>query len=93
MARPRSVRAVARAEGRVALEIVMVEGRKREVRRMLAAVDLEVTRLVRVRIGPLRLGRLGPGAVRPLDPGEVRALLAAAAGPQASAGRGRRSSR
>ena len=39
----------------------MTEGRKREVRRLLAAVGLPVTRLVRVRIGPVRLGSLGPG--------------------------------
>ncbi len=78
MARPRSVRRVARSGGRVALRIVMAEGRKREVRRMLDAVALPVRRLVRVRVGPLRLGRLRPGEVRPLEHSEVRALLAAA---------------
>lgn len=78
VARARSARRVARAGDRAALRIVMVEGRKREVRRMLAAVGLEVRRLVRVRVGPLRLGRLGPGRTRPLEPAEVRALLEAA---------------
>ena len=43
------------------VSLVMTEGRKREVRRLLAAVGLPVTRLVRVRIGPVRLGRLRPG--------------------------------
>lgn len=78
VARARSARRVGRAQGRTALGIVMAEGRKREVRRMLTAVGLEVRRLVRVRVGPLRLGRLEPGASRPLEPDEVRALLEAA---------------
>jgi 23S rRNA pseudouridine2605 synthase len=50
------------------------EGRKRLVRRMLEAVGLQVERLVRVRLGPLRLGELQPGQGRWLDPEEVRAL-------------------
>lgn len=77
-ARPVSVRSVGRATGRTALEVVMTEGRKREVRRMLAAVGLTVQRLVRVRVGPVRLGDLAPGARRELDPAEVRALYRAA---------------
>jgi 23S rRNA pseudouridine2605 synthase len=56
----------------------MVEGRKREVRRMLEAVELPVRRLVRVRVGPVRLGRMRPGEVRDLEPEEVRALYRAA---------------
>ena len=52
----------------------MVEGRKREVRRMLDAVGLPVRRLVRVRVGPVKLGGLRAGEVRDLDPEEVRAL-------------------
>jgi 23S rRNA pseudouridine2605 synthase len=65
---------VERTRGRSALTVVMGEGRKREVRRMLAAVGHDVTRLVRVRIGSLRLDRLRPGEVRPLEPEEVMAL-------------------
>jgi 23S rRNA pseudouridine2605 synthase len=71
-ARRASVRA--RSGGRSAVRVVMVEGRKREVRRMLEAVGLPVRRLVRVRIGPVRLGRLARGDVRELDPEETRAL-------------------
>ena len=56
----------------------MVEGRKREVRRMLEAVELPVRRLVRVRVGPVRLGRMRPGEVRDLEPEEVRGLYRAA---------------
>jgi 23S rRNA pseudouridine2605 synthase len=52
----------------------MIEGRKREVRRMLDAVELPVRRLVRVRVGPIRLGKLGPGEIRELEPEDVRAL-------------------
>jgi 23S rRNA pseudouridine2605 synthase len=73
-ARARSARRVAAARGRQAVRIVMAEGRKREVRRMLAAVGLTVRRLVRVRVGPVGLGRLGPGELRPLTAAEVRAL-------------------
>lgn len=56
---------------------MMVEGRKREVRRMLDAVELPVRRLVRVRVGPIRLGKLRPGDVRELEPEDVRALFRA----------------
>ena len=38
----------------------MTEGRKREVRRMLAEVGLPVTRLIRLRVGPVTLGGMGP---------------------------------
>jgi 23S rRNA pseudouridine2605 synthase len=77
-ARARSARAVAAAGGRTAVRLVMTEGRKREVRRMLAALGLTVRRLVRVRVGPIRLGRLAPGEVRELRLEEVRDLWEAA---------------
>ena len=64
--------------GRGGVRLVMIEGRKREVRRMLDAVELPVRRLVRVRVGPIRLGKLGPGDVRELGPEDVRALYRAA---------------
>src|SRR5262249_13230935 len=60
------------------LEIVLDEGRNREVRRLLARVGHKVLRLKRVGLGPLRLGDLGPGEVRPLRREEVRALREAA---------------
>jgi pseudouridine synthase len=63
---------------RAAVRMVMAEGRKREVRRMLQAVGLPVVRLIRVRIGPVRLGALAPGEVRPLSAAEVRELARAA---------------
>jgi 23S rRNA pseudouridine2605 synthase len=60
------------------IRLVMTEGRKREVRRLLGAVGLPVTRLVRLRIGPVRLGRMKPGAVRELSAEEVLGLSKAA---------------
>lgn len=75
VARARSARRVAGTKGQAAIRIVMTEGRKREVRRMLEAVGLPVRRLVRTRVGPIRLGRLRPGQVRELDSAEVRELM------------------
>lgn len=74
VARAVSARRVAGAGTRGAVRVVMAEGRKREVRRMLGHVGLPVRRLVRTRVGPIRLGKLPPGAVRALDPSEVAAL-------------------
>lgn len=75
VARARSAHAVPGPSGRAAIRLVMTEGRKREIRRMLEEIGLPVRRLVRIRVGPVRLARLRPGQVRPLDPAEVRELL------------------
>ena len=56
------------------LEMVLDEGRNREIRRMLARVGHKVQRLTRIAVGPLRLGDLPRGAVRMLTPEEVRKL-------------------
>jgi 23S rRNA pseudouridine2605 synthase len=73
-ARPIAVRTVSRAGGRTAIRVVMGEGRKREVRRMLDSVGLPVRRLVRLRVGPVKLGRLRAGEIRDLTTDEVRGL-------------------
>jgi len=63
------------------VEVVMAEGRKREVRRLFAAVGLEVRDLVRVAVGPLELGELAEGDARALRPAELSSLRAAAGMP------------
>ena len=57
-----------------ALEIVIHEGRNRQVRRMCEAVGHPVVRLVRTRFGPLHDQRLAPGEWRALSQAEIRAL-------------------
>ncbi|MCE5232499.1 MAG: pseudouridine synthase [Mizugakiibacter sp.] len=56
------------------LEVVLDEGRNRQIRRLLQVLGFETLRLVRVAIGPLELGELGKGAWRPLSAAEVAAL-------------------
>ena len=78
VARAVEARAAGGSKGRGAVRLVMVEGRKREVRRMLEAVGLPVRRLIRLRVGPVRLGRMRPGELRELEREDVRALYRAA---------------
>ena len=59
---------------RVVLLVTIHEGKKREVRRMCDAVGLEVARLRRISIGPVKLGMLKPGEWRDLSTEELRAL-------------------
>lgn len=56
------------------LEIVLDEGKNRQIRRMLEAMQIKVMRLIRVAIGPLELGNLAKGAWRYLTEAEVRKL-------------------
>ena len=71
----RSVMELRRGEKNAWLEIVLDEGRNRQIRRLLAALDVSVLRLIRVAIGPLQLGNLAKGQWRELDAEEVRALM------------------
>lgn len=57
------------------LEITLVEGRNRQVRRMLEAVDSKVLKLVRTAIGPIRIGGLRIGTYRELTAHEIAVLL------------------
>jgi 23S rRNA pseudouridine2605 synthase len=72
--RAREVRVLREGERNAWLEIVLDEGRNRQIRRLLAAFDIGVLRLVRVAIGPLALGALAKGQWRELTDEEVRAL-------------------
>lgn len=65
------------AQGQGRIELTIAEGRKRVVRRALAAIGRRTLRLQRIAIGPLRLGDLPPGSMRPLASGEQEALLLA----------------
>jgi pseudouridine synthase len=68
------------------LEMTITEGRNRQVRRMVDAVGSKVLKLVRVAIGPVRIGDLEIGKWRPLTEAEVRALM----GPRVNAPSGSR---
>ena len=70
----KAVRVLRRGEKNAWLEIVLDEGRNRQIRRVLAAFGIGVQRLVRVAIGPLVLGELAKGQSRRLDAAEVAAL-------------------
>ena len=82
------VRIKSRRKQSTILEMVLDEGRNREVRRLLARVGHKVQRLKRIAIGPLRLGDLPTGAVRPLTKKEVESLqMVIARGPSNKAHR------
>jgi 23S rRNA pseudouridine2605 synthase len=80
-----SVRVKARYHKSALLEIVLDEGRNREIRRLLARGGHKVLRLKRVALGPLRLADLPAGACRALTHAEVKKLR------EATSGTGRRS--
>ena len=75
MTAPADVRVVSQEPGRVVLEIVLYEGRNREIRNMCDAVGLDVARLKRIAVGPVKLGMLQPGKWRYLTHEEVKKLL------------------
>ena len=77
IARAVSVRLLGRLAHGARLRFVLRTGWRRQIRRMCEAVGLRVTRLVRVRVGSLRLGDLGPGSWRELTPREVARLRTA----------------
>ncbi|KOO77873.1 rRNA pseudouridine synthase [Stenotrophomonas maltophilia] len=76
----RAVHVLRRGDKTAWLEVVLDEGRNRHIRRLLAAFDLQVLRLVRVAIGGLLLGDLGKGQWRVLEVSDQQRLGAAAPG-------------
>ena len=77
IARPRSARVIEDQNERSLLEIVMTEGRKHEVRRMVDRVGLHLERLARTAYGGVEIGDLRQGSWRHLSQTEVSALYAA----------------
>lgn len=71
---PASVQVLTQEEGRVVIRLTIREGRNRQIRKMCEAVGLEVARLKRVSIGPIKLGMLKPGEYRELTSQELNAL-------------------
>ena len=71
---PAQVTVLTKEPGRVVMQIVITEGRNRQIRKMCEAVGLEVARLKRTSIGPVRLGMLKPGDWRELTEPELNAL-------------------
>ena len=61
--------------GKFGFRIVLTQGLNRQIRLMAAHFDLRVKQLIRVRIGPVKLGHLKPGQWRNLTEAELRALL------------------
>ncbi len=74
LASPAGIRVLTQERGRTVLEIILEEGRNRQIRKMCEAVGLEVARLKRTAIGPIKLGMLQPGKYRELTPQEMKAL-------------------
>lgn len=73
---PAEVRVVQREEGRCVLEIILREGRNRQIRKMCEQLGLEVPRLKRIAVGQVKLGGLKSGAWRDLTKDEVHRLQA-----------------
>jgi 23S rRNA pseudouridine2605 synthase len=73
--RPAGVRLLRTDEKGNVVEVILTEGRNRQIRRMFAAVGHRVRRLVRVAIGAYELGDLSPGACRTLDESDRERLL------------------
>jgi pseudouridine synthase len=69
------VRLLSANNTRSVVELELTEGKNREVRRLCAALGLEVSRLQRTKIGPIRLGELRAGKWRTLTQPEIKSLL------------------
>ena len=77
MTAPASLRVIDKAEGRVVVEVILYEGRNRQIRRMFEELGIEVARLKRTAVGSIKLGMLPQGKWRDLTEDEVRKLMLA----------------
>ncbi|MCQ2483816.1 MAG: rRNA pseudouridine synthase [Clostridia bacterium] len=75
MTAPAEAHIIEKQENRVVLEIVLYEGRNRQIRKMCEAMGLEVARLKRVSVGSIKLGMLPQGKWRELSEDEVHKLM------------------
>ncbi len=75
---PADVRVIQREESRTVIEIILYEGKNREIRKMCEVLGLEVARLKRTAIGSIKLGMLQQGKWRELTEEEVHKLSATA---------------
>lgn len=75
MTAPADAHIIEKQDNRVVLEIVLYEGRNRQIRKMCEALGLEVARLKRTSMGSLKLGMLHPGKWRELTEDEVHKLM------------------
>ncbi len=73
--RPALVQRLRESGGKTVFEITITEGRNRQVRRMVEALDAKVLKLVRVSIGPIRIGDLEIGKARKLTAAEIKSLM------------------
>ena len=71
---PAVVRVISKEANRVVIEMSIKEGRNRQIRKMIEQIGLEVARLRRISVGPIRLGMLKPGTWRELSPAEIRSI-------------------
>lgn len=81
---PAQVLVLTKEPNRVVVEVIIKEGRNRQVRKMMEAIGVEVARLKRTSVGPIKLGMLKPGAYRDLTKEELKALRTALKKPNRS---------
>lgn len=81
---PAQVLVLSKQPNRVVMEVIIKEGRNRQIRKMMEAVGLEVARLKRTSMGPVKLGMLKPGTHRDLTAEELKALRTAVKKPDRS---------
>lgn len=74
LTQPAKIKAMKKTEKNSWLEIVLYEGRKRQIRRMLETVGHDVLKLKRTSIGGIKIGELQPGEYRPLTTREIEEM-------------------